>query len=1161
MKLKQLFRRAEAVFLAFITTVCVFPTVSTVATVYAVGNDAFKPITYRFAAETSQQFVIPAAGWYTIDLYGAVGGSTRMVSGAASNGGAGGHVKAKYYFEANEVLYVNVGGAGHNAVSSSAYLPLAGGYNGGGSACTVGFASGGGSTDVRLGNNDVGSRIAVAAGGGGSSVHRNGNPGGGSGSGNNGTAYYGSNAAANYSGGGGGYMGGAPGSSSSNAQGGSNFVNTSTHSGSVLLNEAGTSSYGQCIITRESNYSVTLQLNGGSINGNTNDVLYSYSGSSIEKAFAYTGSTQAYTIPEDGYYEVTVVGASGGGSQSGGSRGGKGGYSQGTIYLTKGTVVYVNVGGMGQEGSNVAGGWNGGGQASSYSTGSSGGGATDVCLSWSGAATVWNNNNHLHSRFIVAGGGGGSDNTELGSAGTGDDGSGGEGGGDSGGYGWSNGARSSGCAPGTQTSGYAFGYGGRAYDVDADAGSGGGGWYGGYPAGNAVARGSMEYNNAGGGGGSGYIYTAGTAGYYPSPVALNSSHYMVQESKQTGYNYGNGYASIRLKGLLQYLPTPVRDGYRFTGWTVVSGAGTLVSNNCFSYANGNTVIKANWAKVEGYATLHVDPNGGEYSGKTDAVTYSKHAGDIVNVNAPVKYGYVFTGWTYTRNKAAARDPQDSWDSGKSRYTFGYESEATLKANWKIAKTTLTVDPNGGTYNGSTKTTTYADKAFGTIQKIENPTLKGYNFVGWDETSGSDGYLDDKDWHFGTKDAVLKAKWEPITYTVHYEPNQPEGLTVSGKQPDQTHVYDQNKDLAMNAEYDDPTGYKIPNVKFLWWNTKPDGSGTTYKSGQSVKNLTSTQGDIITLYAQWMVKYTVQHYTQELDGSYTLADTDTYWLIPLTEWTPDLHTYDGFYQPEVQAQTVNVHDMTIDLYYDLIHYPLSYDLQGGEWYEEQSDGTWIEVAAPPSEYTVLTPDIHVTRPDKVGYDFTGWTGTDVNSKTLDVVIPKGSLGARSFTAHWQAQAYDIDIPMSLILSVGYEGTANGMFDQNGDGQISEYGYITNNSKFPVQVTDVNLEGNDSFEFTNDRTLDETHPNIMDFRLDAQNGSEWNAYASELTDGDDTSKNEVFWMAQNGNGQIQFNTENEWALHDAYDIKTPKQVGKIVWTFGIGHRVVSSRALAR
>ena len=45
-------------------------------------------------------------------------------------------------------------------------------------------------------------------------------------------------------------------------------------------------------------------------------------------------------------------------------------------------------------------------------------------------------------------------------------------------------------------------------------------------------------------------------------------------------------------------------------------------------------------------------------------------------------------------------------------------------------------------------------------------------------------------------------------------------------------------------------YSIPGYNFKGWNTKADGSGTSYANGASVKNLTTTNGATVTLYAQW-----------------------------------------------------------------------------------------------------------------------------------------------------------------------------------------------------------------------------------------------------------------------------------------------------------------------
>ena len=244
--------------------------------------------------------------------------------------------------------------------------------------------------------------------------------------------------------------------------------------------------------------------------------------------YSYTGAVQTATL-KAGTHKLEVWGAQGGGSSS--HPGGKGGYSYGTLTLTKNITSYIYVGGQGtnDDGSfsskaTLAGGFNGGGYGRAWNgtshNGGGGGGASDIRLV----------EDSLYSRVIVAGGGGGGS----------DNGNGGYGGGTSGGSGNMSG--------GSSSSGYGFGTGGDVTYSGGECGGGGSGWYGG-------TGGSSE--NYAGGGGSGYVYTSGTASSYPSGVKLNSSYYLTNASTiggntsftdnsgstVTGHS-GNGYARI-----------------------------------------------------------------------------------------------------------------------------------------------------------------------------------------------------------------------------------------------------------------------------------------------------------------------------------------------------------------------------------------------------------------------------------------------------------------------------------------------------------------------------------------------------------------------------------------------------------------------------------------
>ena len=250
--------------------------------------------------------------------------------------------------------------------------------------------------------------------------------------------------------------------------------------------------------------------------------------------FTYTGECTTYIAKSDGYYNLEVWGAQGGNYNTT-YVGGLGGYSKGIVHLTKGTTLYVCVGGQPQTVTTtktaVPGGFNGGGNgfnrdySSTYTYGQAGGGATDIRIG----------QNNLYARVIVAGGGSGSNNRTSGYAGGGTSGVTGQ----------------SGYA-GTQTSagtGGSFGQGGSATTSGSNyrygASGGGGGFYGG----GAIASYSDSTNyDKYSGGGSGYVYTSSTASSYPSGCLLNSTYYLTASSTTQGTNTGHGKATITYIG-------------------------------------------------------------------------------------------------------------------------------------------------------------------------------------------------------------------------------------------------------------------------------------------------------------------------------------------------------------------------------------------------------------------------------------------------------------------------------------------------------------------------------------------------------------------------------------------------------------------------------------
>lgn len=92
--------------------------------------------------------------------------------------------------------------------------------------------------------------------------------------------------------------------------------------------------------------------------------------------------------------------------------------------------------------------------------------------------------------------------------------------------------------------------------------------------------------------------------------------------------------------------------------------------------------------------------------------------------------------------------------------------------------------------------------------------------------------------------VLRANWIANRYTVKYDINAEDN--GQGEIESSEFIYDQTGCL-MPATYI-RRGYKL--VEGKEWNTKPDGTGISYASGQEVLNMTAKHNDVITLYAQW-----------------------------------------------------------------------------------------------------------------------------------------------------------------------------------------------------------------------------------------------------------------------------------------------------------------------
>ena len=175
---------------------------------------------------------------------------------------------------------------------------------------------------------------------------------------------------------------------------------------------------------------------------------------------------------------------------------------------------------------------------------------------------------------------------------------------------------------------------------------------------------------------------------------------------------------------------------------------------------------------------------------------------------------------------------------------------------------LDVNTSGKTYTFSNidvrKIVLTENKNYGlTLTTLPDYSRTGYTFNGW-FTAKTGGTKIATTTPVPGVNTTYYAQTKANTYTVKYDGN---GAT-SGSTASSSHTYNVAKALTAN-------GFARTGYTFNGWNTKADGTGTSYANSASVINLTSTNGATVTLYAKWKINQ------YNIDLNYNVDGT-TYW---------------------------------------------------------------------------------------------------------------------------------------------------------------------------------------------------------------------------------------------------------------------------------------------
>ena len=494
------------------------------------------------------------------------------------------------------------------------------------------------------------------------------------------------------------------------------------------------------------------------------------------------------------------------------------------------------------------------------------------------------------------------------------------------------------------------------------------------------------------------------------------------------------------------LPTPVRTGYIFLGWT---GEGITEPQKTMEIPQGSTgdrTYTANWQVIEYTVTL--DVSGGD---PLDPITYTVETPVILPT--PTSTGYTFLGWT----GEGETTPQPTVVLPK-----GTTGDKAYTANWKVITYTIALGANGGEDLAAISYTIESDPI-----KLPTPERKGYEFKGWvgDDIDGAQTEVIIPTGSTG--DRTYIALWRVIAYFIelrqssgNWMQNIPYTVEEEVKLPIPTRegyefigwVGEDIIDAQINVTIprgstgfrlyaahwalenytitlDTSGGNALDNIRytvksdpiilptptrngyeFVGWT----GEGITTPQ-TSVKIPTGSTGNKAYT-ANWkVIEYTI---TLDTNGGpavspikYTVEDSFTlpYLLRPGYEFVG--WTLDG--SGMIPAMPLIIyHGTTGDLRYKaewrLAEYTITMDLDGGSGQEKVV-------------YTITDEEFELPTPTRNGYEFVGWTGERITTPQTSVKIPKGSTGNKAYTANWKVIRYTITLVTNggaVIASIRY-----------------------------------------------------------------------------------------------------------------------------------------------
>ncbi len=329
----------------------------------------------------------------------------------------------------------------------------------------------------------------------------------------------------------------------------------------------------------------------------------------------------------------------------------------------------------------------------------------------------------------------------------------------------------------------------------------------------------------------------------------------------------------------------------------------------------------------------------------------------------------------------------------------------------------------GLFTGTSKATY---QKFVYIQVTDGTLIIGFKSAD-NPTAGTTSHVDNFELYY-----LGATQWTPSTYSIHFNANGATGtmtnqvFTYGLAQALTANSFTRDGGITVTYEYNGATGgngtaSKTATATFDGWATSADGD-KAYNNKEIVKNLTSTDGATIDLYARWSIP-----------------------SVTLPNPTKTGYTFAGWYSDAALTTLVGngnaayypTADITLYAKWTPTNYTITYSLNGG-----------TNNADNPSTYTIESATITLADPTKTGYDFEGWHTANNTTSEKVTQIAHGSTGNKTFYAQWTAHTYSVHFN-------GNGATSGTMSDQPFTYGIKQK--LTNNAFARVHTVTYNYNG--------------------------------------------------------------------------------------------------------